>query len=407
MCRRSRFRFFVLTVPSDNPPTAQGADLEHWHWGGTPIPVTDSYKYLGVLLHSNCTWTAHVQYVIDKGNAALAKFGQYLRAKKISRHVRLVLYKQFVRPVLEYGSEVWRPTETQGRQLESIQAKAGRAILGCFDGTPLVAVRAELGLESLEMRRTRARLRWYSSLRGMGPSRLPAAVFACSLEAPVRTRGTRAWAHGLRKDWEEMSSAAVSAQQPQAQPQDDVDACYNIAPELFRARANALDAAAARKRDEDAMRNHSTLQHLPHIRLSRSRMQPYLFGTSDRGFGTLLKMRCRTGTLQINSLLSRRHIQQDSACPLCGQQETISHFLLQCPAYLEPRQHMFDQLAGAFPSTQVFQQFRTASDDQLTCDLLSDMFWSGLGHFDMANAAVCDFLGEAWDTRQRCIDDLG
>lgn len=387
--------------PPAEPSSAQGAEVDQWHWEGLPIPVTDSYKYLGVVLHSSCTWTAHVQHVISKGTATLAKFGAYLRAKTISRHVRLVMYKQFVRPVLEYGSEVWRPTETQSKHLEAIQLKAARAILGCFDGTPSVAVRAELGLESLAMRRHRARLRWYSSLRGMGPSRLPAAVHAHSLAVPRRARGARVWAHGLRADWEAMHSAASAALQPSALPRDSVDACYDDAPQLFLTRARTLIDAAALQEEERAMHSRSTLQHLPHIRLRKANIQPYLLQPNNRGLGTDLKMRCRTGTLQVNSLLSRRHIQQHYACPLCGDHETVSHFLLHCPAYLEPRAHMLEQLSGAFPTTAAFHQFKAASDEQLTCSLLSDMFWSGLGHLGMANAAVCDFLSQAWDVRQR------
>ncbi len=29
-------------------------------WGDTPLPATDACKYLGVKLHSDCTWRAHI-----------------------------------------------------------------------------------------------------------------------------------------------------------------------------------------------------------------------------------------------------------------------------------------------------------------------------------------------------------
>ena len=67
---------------------------------------------------------------------------------------------------------------------------------------------------------------------------------------------------------------------------------------------------------------------------------------------------------------------------------------------------MFQQLSSAFPTAQAFQQFRAAGDEQVTCNLLSDMFWSGLGQLELANGAVCDFLEEAWDVRQRYLADL-
>ena len=97
-----------------------------------------------------------------------------------------------------------------------------------------MAVRAELGLESLETRRRRARLRWYRSLRGMEPSRLPAAVYTYSLEAPLRTRGVKIWAHGVRRDWEALHRSATAGQQHDDLPEDSIDACYENASEHFR-----------------------------------------------------------------------------------------------------------------------------------------------------------------------------
>jgi hypothetical protein len=32
-------------------------------WGSEPLPVVDKYKYLGVMLASDCTWQAHVEHV--------------------------------------------------------------------------------------------------------------------------------------------------------------------------------------------------------------------------------------------------------------------------------------------------------------------------------------------------------
>lgn len=214
------------------------------------------------------------------------------------------------------------------------------------------------------------------------------------------------WVHCLQKDWEVLHRSATTAQQPPTHPHNTVEALYDDAPEMFRTRANALVDAATVQDDKDRMHSHSTLQHLPNIRLRKANIQPYLLVHHDKGLGTLLKMRCRTGTLQVNALLARRRIQADSGCPLCGEQETIPHFFLHCPAYLELRTYMLQQLSSVFPTDQAFQRFRAASDEQITCNLLSDMFWSELGQLELANGAVCGYLQEAWDVRQRYITDL-
>jgi hypothetical protein len=37
-------------------------------WGSEPLPVVD--KYLGVMLATDCTWQAHVEYVVTKATKA-------------------------------------------------------------------------------------------------------------------------------------------------------------------------------------------------------------------------------------------------------------------------------------------------------------------------------------------------
>ncbi len=40
-------------------------------WGSSePLPVVDKYKYLGVMLASDCTWQAHVEHVVAKATTA-------------------------------------------------------------------------------------------------------------------------------------------------------------------------------------------------------------------------------------------------------------------------------------------------------------------------------------------------
>jgi hypothetical protein len=170
----------VVYGPARGRGSAQGQPYT-WRWGsetGAPIPQQDDYKYLGVRLHSNTSWASHIDALISRGKAALSQYGRFLKARTLDRAVRLLIYKQYVRPLLDYGAEVWRPTSSQGAELERLQLSAARAILGCHTNTASEAVRAELGLETLEARRMLARLRWYAAVRGMPLHRYPARVFS-------------------------------------------------------------------------------------------------------------------------------------------------------------------------------------------------------------------------------------
>jgi hypothetical protein len=370
-----------------------------WTWGGEAVPIRDVYKYLGVLLHSDCTWRHQVDAVIAAGRARVAKYGRYLGERALPRDVRLLMYKTFVRPVLECGSEVWTATASQSKALEGIQLQAVRAVLGCFAKTASVAVLAEAGLESLEERRRQARVRWYGRLRAMGPERLPARVYAQSVAAPA----PKLWRASLLAAW----SAAQGAGSPGVGPLG-IDDLFDASGQQFQAEARARLRGAAGLERLDAMRSHSTLQHLPHISLCVRGVQPYLKGRRALSFGTTLKMRCRIGTLQVNALLYARARGQLAAapcCALCGELETVSHFMLHCPAVQEQRTAMFSELRPLFSSAASFRQFRQLDDTQLGACLLSDAYWGG--NFSQANRAVCDFLSTSWVARQRYMQLAG
>lgn len=399
-------------IDSSAPETAPPLDTTRstapslttaWTWGDALIPVKDSYRYLGVTLHSSCLWTPHVQNVIAKGRAAVAQYGKYLRSRRLSRHVKLVLYKQYVRPVLEYGSEVWWPTDTQSLALERVQLHAARSILGCFEGTATVAVRAELGLQPLAVRRRLARLRWYGLLKSMPSSRLPAAVYSASSQALGGARWQRVWAARMRADWEKQRAMlAAGGEAGTHVPQ--LDAFYAASGEgAFRKEAQEVVSNAADSAARLEMESRSTLQHLPHISLRRGAIQPYMVHPHQRGVGTWLKMKCRTGTLEVNALLRSRQQEANAACPLCGELESVTHFLISCPAFDERRERLFQRLRGAFRSEAAYQEFRGASDVMMAANVLSDLYWSRLRWLEEANAAVCDFLRDAWDDRQRYI----
>src|SRR5271163_814868 len=58
------------------------------------------------------------------------------------------LWTTMVRPMLEYGAEVWRPTLTQADAFERLQAQLCRRVLGCSRSVPRAFAISELGLRS-------------------------------------------------------------------------------------------------------------------------------------------------------------------------------------------------------------------------------------------------------------------
>ena len=67
-----------------------------------------------------------------------------------------------IRTSIEYGSEVWEGNKSQADSLESIILDGAKRILGCSSTTCNEAIRGDMGLNTLQSRRDRAKMKlWY------------------------------------------------------------------------------------------------------------------------------------------------------------------------------------------------------------------------------------------------------
>jgi hypothetical protein len=98
------------------------APIEHGglRWGETPLPTTDAYKYLGVKLHEDCTWHAHIQHAAAKGRAASYSAAPVLHNRKLHLAVRRMVLLSDMRPTMEYAATVWHGTDQELAQIEQV-----------------------------------------------------------------------------------------------------------------------------------------------------------------------------------------------------------------------------------------------------------------------------------------------
>ena len=89
-----------------------------------------------------------------------------------SRHLLLSV----IRPSIEYGSEVWEGNKSQTGSLESIVLDGAKGILGCSSKTCNEAVRGDMGLDTLQRHRDRAKLKWWYKLAAL-PEDRPKQLF--------------------------------------------------------------------------------------------------------------------------------------------------------------------------------------------------------------------------------------
>ena len=111
--------------------------------------------------------------------------------RDIDLTARRLLLISVVRPTLEYGSEVW---EGQAAVLESVMTGGAKRILGCSSRTCNEAVRGDMGLDSLQGRRDKAKLKWWYKVASMPEHRYSRKLFVQEWNVkPRRGRQRKYW----------------------------------------------------------------------------------------------------------------------------------------------------------------------------------------------------------------------
>jgi hypothetical protein len=122
-----------------------------------PLKQVDEERYLGLILNSKMTWNSHVNHLTSK---ASRQIGLLHKLKtKLPRSALTKYYTTFIRPVLEYGSVVFdNCTIHESHLIEQVQRRAAVLCTGALRRTAYTNLLNELGWESREDRRKKAKL---------------------------------------------------------------------------------------------------------------------------------------------------------------------------------------------------------------------------------------------------------
>ena len=124
---------------------------------GTMLEQTSEYKYLGVTITSNLSWKPHITNLCNRTRRTIGllyrNFYQHLDASAMIK-----LYLSFVRPQVEYSSQVWSPHHIQEVEaLENVQKFALKMCTKSWDSNYKDLLNTNK-VQSLEARRIEARL---------------------------------------------------------------------------------------------------------------------------------------------------------------------------------------------------------------------------------------------------------
>lgn len=127
---------------------------------GRCLSAVNCYKYLGLIITSDLRWNEHITFIEKK---AMKKLGYLRRSlRQSTQEIKLLAYKTYIRPLLEYACVVWDPyTKKNIDKLENLQRKSARFIFRSYNRlTSVTALLQTANLEALHLRRYRERLKY-------------------------------------------------------------------------------------------------------------------------------------------------------------------------------------------------------------------------------------------------------
>jgi hypothetical protein len=99
---------------------------------GEPIVWVDTARYLGVTLDKRLTWSTHINQIRKKASQRLGVLGPLLnRRSGLSIRNGVLLYRQLIRPMMDYACPVRRSTARRHiRKLKVLQSMCLRFAIG-------------------------------------------------------------------------------------------------------------------------------------------------------------------------------------------------------------------------------------------------------------------------------------
>ena len=236
----------------------------------------------------------HIRRLLDNGRKRVNQLHKVISNRNMSAHRQLLL-STVIRPSIEYESEVWEGNKSQAGSLESIILDGATWILECSCKTCNDSVRGNMGLDTLQSRSDRAKLKWWYKLASLPEDRHPKQLF--NQEWNIKPRRGR-----QRKLWSRMvDDLFKSLDIDKSEWLEDFKHGNSSSASLMACVEECISERESRKFEEGLNTN---VKLDMYKRFGKSvEFKKYLHGICDAGSRLLFKF--RSGTHGLNEELGR------------------------------------------------------------------------------------------------------
>jgi hypothetical protein len=346
VCAIRKTRQHLEVDTNDTVPVAECVLCSPWVCRGKRLKVVHKYKYLGIWLTSDLSWDTHIGVKLDQAAKRTKALAKVFSNRQLSARAKTLVWLGSVRPLLEYGCEVWKADETQLAKLESVQLTAGKKIFKLSSRTSSAAVRGLMAVPELRIRHAKLRLNYMAKVKGMDKGRLARTVIFLKPDepaAPALGKVRHWWTVAdefVAKD-RDLSAAFGKLQRAAARNQgvvpsgmDPTLTDYEYFPIKSWRRTVRWWAQAAEKRAFLKRQESSTLELMRRALSAGESHMPRFTLTRRACWGPdMIRFRLLAGMSGLNATMSKVDEERSPACPFvscASTKEDTVHFLLHC-----------------------------------------------------------------------------
>ena len=277
------------------------------------IKEVENHKHLGLYFSNDGNWHAHINYIKEKAWNRI----NTMRKLKFQLHRKSleIIYTSFIRPILEYGNEIWdNCTQYEKDDLEKIQTEAARIATGATKLVSIENLYSEIGWDTLDIRRKKQKLTlFYKMVNNLTPNYLSSLIPSSVTEASN---------YNLRNPHDIRTVNARTSQN-----------FSSFLPSTIR-EWNTLP---------ESQRNSSTITSFKYQLNQPNSYIPKFYYVGERRV-QILHTRLRTKCNSLNYYIFTKNLTDSPLCR-CGSVENTEHYLLQYRLYRQPRTEMLNSIS--------------------------------------------------------------
>jgi hypothetical protein len=309
--------------------SSRKAPKQRYFLGFQELEVVKSFKYLGVVIQENLSWSITKKRFEDKAKSRLPMVTKSV-VEGLSVETGEKLWNTMIRPTLDYAAEVWGGDVWE--KAEQIQDRAGRTLLGLSKFAAGEVARGELGWMSLKARRERKQLIYWGKILNMDDLRLAKLVY---LNCKNHTDSLRdSFCGAVKRTLTSLKLDHLWRSEAIGGLKDWISFITSV----IRTKDKERWVLAVQKKPK--LRLYSAIKS----ELAREDYISWQIPARHRA----LYARLRSGTHQLRYETGRwaNEPEEERLCNVCvtGKVESEEHFLLECYVYRKVREGMFSKI---------------------------------------------------------------